>query len=251
MGQLHELLAVITNLEGTAKKVRDEAIVTFAKKPHLFRGVQKTLKMFDEARQAEEDGQGASEALSTTVPEKLDYVRESQEKWYDACLQLEATNQQAIADLVVDGKVLAIDLPATFLLGLESKLKALRAVIESTPTQDPGITWVVDEAMGGNIFRAKDPVKAQKTEKVMRHQVLVQPTKEHPAQIEKWQDNVPVGVFTTNIWTGTISPGKKSQYLEKIDTLIQEVKQARQRANSTEVEKKTIGKDLFDYILGD
>ena len=47
-----------------------------------------------------------------------------------------------------------------------------------------------------------------------------------------------------------ISPSEKSVLLSRIDKLIMAVKQARQRANTQEVVKTTIGKEIFNYIMG-
>lgn len=250
MGKMHELLAVMTDLEGTAKKIREEAIVTFSKKPQHFRGMHKTLKMHDDARADEADGLEVIEKMVTTVADKLDYVRTSQEKWYDASLQQEATNQVSKADLIVDGIEIGKDLPATFLLGLESKLRGLRPIFEAIPTQDPAYEWVQDDSAGENVFVCKNPIKAQKTEKKINHKVLVEPTEHHPAQIEKWSENHVIGTFSTKMWTGMLTPRLKSDYLSRIDKLLREVKKARQRANNTEVVDEHVGKKILDYILG-
>ena len=249
--QLHELLAVMTDLETVAKKTRDEAIHTFTKKQQHFAGACKTLTMFSEERKQEEESQKVIESLTTTVNDKLDYIRVAQEKWYDALLQMESTNQNAVADLVVEGNVIAEKVPATFLLGMEGRLKALRVVFDSIPTQNPSFEWILDPEKGKNVYVTANPITSQKQEKEFKFITLAEATKEHPAQVEKVTENKVVGMFTTRHWTGTITPSKKSDYLEKIDTLIRAVKKARQRANSTEVVKRNIGKQLLDYILGD
>lgn len=247
--KLHEVLAVISDLEGTAKKVREEALNTFSKKAPLFQGYHKTLTMFDDARKQEESGAEEHKALVTTVGDKLEYLKKSQVKYYDAILQQEATNQTASADLIIDGEVYAKDVPATFLLGMESRLKSLRAVFALIPTLDPSVEWVKDESLGKGVYKNLHPETAQKNEKTVVHKVLVQPTEHHPAQIEKWTENVITGVYKLSKTNGMITPAEKSKYLERIDNLIQAMKKARQRANSTEVEKRNIGNKLFDYIL--
>ena len=247
--KLHEVLAVLADLEGTAKKVRNEAIVTFTKKGPHFQGSHRTLRMFADERKQEESGAEEHKALVTTVNDKLRYVKESQVKYYDAVLQQEATNQTAVADLIIDGEVIAEGLPATFLLGMESRLKALREVFSGIPTLDPTIEWELDESQGKGVYKAVHPETAQKNEKTVVHKVLVQATEHHPAQIEKWAENIVTGVYTTNRTCGMISVGDKSKYLSRIDTLIQAFKKARQRANSVEVVNKNIGNKLFEYIL--
>lgn len=248
--KLHELLAVEADLDATAKKVMEEAKNTFVKKVDHFLGAHKGLHMFDEQRSQEEAGAQEHKALVTTVGKKLAYIRQPIVRLWDAVLQKDATNQDARADLVVDGEVIASDLPATWLLGMEQRLRGLRAVYEAVPTHAPGIEWVPDSDRGEGIFKAAHPETKDKTEKVVRADVVVPPTDHHPAQVREHAENVKVGVFTIERWCGTISPAKKSEYLERIDRLIRAVKKARVRANNAEVRKLTVAKKLFDYVHG-
>jgi hypothetical protein len=248
--KLHELLAVESDLDATAKKVMEEAKTTFVKKVDHFLGAHKSLHMFDEQRSQEEAGAAEHKALVTTVGKKLDYIRKPIIRLWDAVLQKDATNQAAVADLVVDGEVIAEALPATWLLGMEQKLRGLRAVYEAIPTHAPGIDWVPDEQRGKGIFKANNPETKDKTEKVVRADVVVPATDHHPAQVREYAENVKVGVFTVERWCGTISPAQKSEYLERIDRLIRAVKKARVRANNAEVKKLTVAKQLFDYVHG-
>lgn len=249
--KLHELLAVEADLETTAKKVLQEAADTFNKKSDHFLGYVKTLHMFDENRANEEEGAQESKELVTTVQAKLDYVSKSLVRYWDALLQKEATNQTATADLVVDGMVLVEAAPATWLLGMESRLRALRLVYEAVPTWAPGIDWVPDETRGKGVYKASAPVKTDKTEKAIAWKVLVPPTDKHPAQVEKWVDNPKVGVFSHQRWISSWSSAQKSDALDRLDKLIRAVKKARQRANSAEVNKRKAAQVLVDYLRGE
>jgi len=249
-GFLHELLAVEGDLAGVAKKVIDEAEHTFRQKQDHFWGSHKTLKMFNEDRENEEAAGEAHKEMVTTVDDKLKYVFEHVVNYYDAMLQKEATNQTARADLVVDGKVLAKDVPATYLLGMESRLKALRTMCESIPTLSPGVRWIPDTERGEGVYRAEHPEVTNKTEQVLRFQEVSKATNQHKAQVETWKDNVPVGRYTTEKWCGAYSPAQKSDILGRVDQLIQAVKQARQRANTAPVIKCNVGKEIVDFIMG-
>ncbi len=79
---------------------------------------------------------------------------------------------------------------------------------------------------------------------------MVQPTDKHPAQVEKWKEQIPVGKYTVNTQCSMLTPARKSYYIGKIDKLIQGCKQARQRANCQEIIDANIGQILFDYING-
>jgi len=246
MSKLHELLAVETDLEGVHKKVVEEAIVTFSKKPEHFLGQTKVLEMFDEAKKNENTSE--FKEMVTTVGAKLDYVAGHVIRYFDAVYQKEKANQSATADLIVDGAVVAEKVPATFLLGMETKLKNLRAMYEGIPTLAPGFKWEENDTLGKGVFETAHPDIKFKTAKQFKSQIIVQPTKEHPAQVEKWAEDVPVGKYTTSIVCGMLTPARKSELIGRVDKLIQACKQARQRANCVEVESVVIGKKLIDFI---
>ncbi len=251
MSRLHEVLAVDSDLAETAKKIATEALVTFTKKADHFFGMTKRLEMFDESRKQEEEGAKESKELVSTVQEKLDYVAGHIIRHLDCLAQKETTNQIAHADVEIgDGHKLLDEVPATLLLSLENKLALFRKVYEGIPTLAPGLEWVEDPTQREGIYKSNKDVIRHKTEQTFKSQILVKPTKEHPAQIEKWTEQVPIGNFITTQWTGMVSPARKSELLGRIDNLLRAIKQARMRANSTEVVKKSIGKVIFDYIHG-
>lgn len=248
MGKLHELLAVEGDLQGTAKKLIAEGIKTFGKPEH-FIGQHRRLEMFDQSLQDQVVADEFKEMV-TTVPAKLDYLSDGLGRYYDALLQKEMTNQLATADLVVDGTTIATAVPATFLLGMESRLKEFRAVIEAAPTLAPGIAWEKDETLGKGVYRAKNDDEKLKTAKTFMHKVLYEATDKHPAQIEKWEEQAPVGKYITKTTSGMFSPADKSAVLGRLDKLIQAVKKARMKANMVDAVDATIGNKLFDFILG-
>lgn len=245
MAKLHELLSVEGDLEGIYKKILDETAQTFTKKVDRFFGAVRTMEWFEEGNPPVP---AEHQALTTTVKDKLDYQKNAVIRYFDALLQKERTNQDARADIIIDGVPIASDLPATFLLGLESRLKRVREIYDKIPTLPPNIKWEKDETKGDDIYSRVHPEEQLKTEKIFKVQVLYDATKEHPAQVEKIPETKNVGVYKKEVWTGLLSPADKLALLGKIDRLIQAVKKARQRANTTEVVKLTIGKELFGYI---
>ncbi len=245
MSKLHELLAVETDVESTYKKVVDEAINTFIKKTDHFIGTHRELSMFDESKQNENITEHKERV--TTVKEKLDYVKDFAVRFFDVVLQKEKTNQLATADLIVDGKTLATNLPATFLLGMETKLRTVRNLYENAPTLPPGMKWERDNEAGDGVYRTVLDDKL-KTAKSFMHKVLIAPTDKHPAQIEKWEEQIPVGRYKSTAEYGMLTPAEKSQLIGKIDKLIQACKQARQRANCVDIVSEEIGKTIFEFI---
>ncbi len=174
-------------------------------------------------------------------------------RYIDIYLRKEEANQRAKADIVVGDEVLAKDVPATVLLGLETKLAALRGVYDAIPTLMAGPTWEEDltHRLPG-VWKSVHPDMRVKTRKTLGPVVLVQATKEHPAQVEKISVDKPVGRITIQTLSGMTTSAAKSEMLGRLDRLISAVKQARQRANGVEVNKALkIGDVLMAYINGD
>lgn len=251
MAELHELLAVEADKQALFKSRVDETVSIFSGKPDLFLGTEKHLEsLSDELDENTLSGFDEFHELTTTVKDKLRQTFEFVNEYVDVNLQKEVTNQTAKADLVLDGITIATGLPATFLLGLESKLKTIRVMFEAIPVLAPGIAWVPDPGKGADVFKTKNPQKKFKTAKTFKHKVLYEATDKHPAQIEKWEETVNVGMYVQTVWSGMITSAEKAIMLTKLDKLIQATKQARQRANCEEVQERKIGLELMNYLIG-
>jgi len=247
MSKLHELLAVEGDLEGTYKKILEETKVNFSKHADRYFGAHQRTELFDDTAPMEAD---SHKEMDDTVPSKLKYTEGHIIRYLDAVLQKERTNQDARADLVVDSVAIAKEVPATFLLGLETKLKTVRSIYETIPTLQPGVKWEKDETQGQDVYRRTHPEEKFRTKKNMKNHVVAEATKEHPAQVQVYNEDEKVARIVTDTWCGMISPAEKSVLLGRVDTLIRAVKKARQKANTAEVIKTTIGKELFTYING-
>jgi len=246
MGKLHELLAVEDDLKNIYMASLKEAEKDFKNKVHLFIGFHRHLDMIEDGYPSVPDDQ---QQMTTTVNDKLDYVFEKGARYIDAVVQKESTNQLAVADVIVDGKTIAEKVPATFLLGMEAKLKTIRDVLLQIPTLPAGVECEKDETLGTYVYKRKNPEVKMKTAKTFQHKVLYEATDKHPAQIEKWEETKDVGKFIKDMWFGLPSPADKAAILTRVDKLYHAVKKARQKANNIEVNKINIGKDFFDYIL--
>lgn len=249
MSKLHEILAVEGELEGAYKKITEEAKATFDKKAAHFMGAVKKYEPFDEALKATESTEDRLEMVST-VRQKLDYMFEHVVRFIDCTAQKDRANQLAKADIIINDKVLVKDVASTTLLGLESRIKQWREVIDSIPTLPPGIAWKLDANIGKDVYRRIHPEEKFRTAKTFKHTVLVAATDKHPAQIEKWQEDINVGKYITESWSGMLTPSEKSEILGRVDTLARAIKEARQRANCQEIEPIKICKPLVNYILG-
>jgi len=246
MSKLHELLAVEGDLAGTYNKILAETKVNFTKHSDRYFGQHQRIENLDENAPKESD---THKEMDDTVPSKLQYTAEHIIRYLDVVLEKETTNQAAKADLIVDGITIANNLPATFLLGLESKLKKIRDDVYATiPTLQPGVKWEKDPSMGDDVYKRTFSDEKWRTKKVMKNHVKAEATDKHPAQVEIYTEDEKVAKIITDTWCGMLSPAEKSSILSRCDKLIQAVKKARQQANSVEVINRMVGKQIFDYI---
>lgn len=244
--QLHQVLAVEGDLQGKAQKIIAETVKTFTDKQHLFYGGIKRYEPYD----AEDPGMPEElKEIDDTVPNKLRYALNTFVKYLDCIASKEATNAVATAPLVIGGQTIHEALPATLLLALENKLRGIRPVLEAMPTLTKGVEWKPDPDKGQDVFVTAREERKQRTVKEPKFRVLYQATKEHPAQIEKWQEAVAKGEFVTIQWSGNITSARKAEILERFDQVLRAVKKARMQANSTPVVETKIARQLFDYVV--
>jgi hypothetical protein len=250
MAQLHALLAVEDKLKTTAKNLIAEAIRTLGKE-QLFRGHTKTLRMFaegDDNRALERDGSEQVE-LTTTVGDTIDYIVGPVADYWDAVYQKDATNCVAKADIIIDGVTLVKDVPATFLLGLEAKLRDFRNVMNAIHTLPPGIRWEKAEDIKEGVWRSSRDVTTMKTAKEATFNVVVEATEHHPAQYERIDRMLNVGEYTTSTTSGLLTPADKADVLRRLDKLIEAVVVARSTANSTQTVNGKLARGLLDYVM--
>ncbi len=245
--KLHEILAVESSLEKVSRNLTAEAIKTFGK-DNLFKGFTKRLEMFHE------DDKNLNETsnlkLETTVDENLKYVIKNISKYWDSVLLKDSTNQVAKADIIlIDGTILAKNVPATFLLGLETKLGDLRKLYDSIPTLPPGIRWRLDELEREGVYLNEDDDVSFKTETKTHFQETSPATEHHPAQIIALKEVKNVGKYITAHLSGMVSSLELSKRKSRFDEVFLAIKKARMRANNVDVvvtEKVSV--NILNYI---
>lgn len=246
--KLHELLAVEGPLKAQAEKTRGELGTTFEKKRHLFSEKVVTFIPLEEGLQPTREEQLD---LQSTVRTELEWIKGIWSKALDASYQIAEANTAARADVVLeDGTVLLTSVPATALLELEKRAQEIRELVAGIPTLDPAKGFAPDTNRGKFIYRAREDTKVR-TKKTQQALVLYEATKEHPAQVKEISVDVPVGKIQTQEWSGLITPAEKADMLDRAEQLARAVKQARSRANGTEVDlAKTIGQKVLAYVFG-
>lgn len=246
--KLHELIAVRGSIRTQMVKVIADLTNTFEKKPHHFTARIKSFipKGEEAAAKVEEHLE-----LQTTIRKELAWIQSYLIKAIDISHAVNIGNTQAQADIILeDGAILALKVPATTLLELEDFLEEIRKFASHIPTLDPAKGFHPDSnaSDGTYVAREVEKIRTQATKKVY---VLYSATKEHPAQTQLVDEQVPIGTIREQEWSAMMTPAQKGNLLDRIEKLIRAVKQARSRANETEVMGPTkIGGLLLSYIFG-
>jgi hypothetical protein len=245
MTKLNQIVAIEKGVKtDVAKKVT--RIYHEAQKVQLFGGIARTYR-------PKEDGGDTFPDESTLVQLRADALLVDMGKDLTALFDTVATkdfaNTVAKADVVVDGEVILVQAPVTYLLFLEKHLaETVRTVITKMPTLDPAVQWHWDSATG---TWATDPVETHRSKKVPRVLVKAPATDKHPAQVDVGQEDIVDGYWSTTKFSGALPVDRVNLLLERVDTLIKAVKFAREEANSIPVTDITVGNKVFNYLLAD
>lgn len=242
MSKLNQVIAAEQGVRSrTSRRVTD--LYHTLQKGALFTGLSRTYKPRDD------EGERLP-AERTQVQERVERnLREVAKAWtplWDIVLTKDEGNTSARANIVVDDLLLARDVPVTYLLFLEKQLTDLRTVLNSLPLLDPSERWSYDEASDCYVT---EPSETTRTKKVPRAHVLYEATDKHPAQVQSFTEDVIVGYWEKVVFSGAVPASRKRELADRLDKLIIAVKEAREEANSIEVEQQEIAADLFDYVL--
>lgn len=167
---------------------------------------------------------------------------------FDIVGTLDLANCTANADVVVDGDTILANVPVTHLLFLEKQLVDLHTFVSKLPTLDPAFKWVWNRESD---TYSTEPVTTVRTKKVVRNHVLSEATKEHPAQVQTYHEDMVIGDWTKTDFSGAIPESSRKHMVNRVRQLQDAVKFAREKANSAEVVDLRTGKPVFEFIFGD
>lgn len=167
-------------------------------------------------------------------------------KLWDLVATQDSANTLASADVIVDDNILLAGVNVLHLLFLEKQLTDVKTFINKLPVLDPSEKWTWDDNAGA--YATKE-YESTRTKKVPRNHVKAEATKEHPAQVEVYMEDVIVGMWTSIKHSGAIPVTRKKEYLTKVNKLIDAVKAAREEANLEEIQETKEGDVLMRYIF--
>ncbi len=242
MTRLHQILAI----GRTAQTQADRAITDIHHRTQnatLFEGLSKTYQPVDE------DGDRLPpESVPVQMRAEELLAGDLQAAWVrllDLTLTKDVANTHAKADIKVGDTVIATDVPVTYLLTLQRQLLDLYTVVAKMPVLHSSFTWKLDT--DGNW--ATEPVETAKTKKTPRVLELSPATKEHPAQVQVFQEDPVVGYWTAVRRSGAMPAARQRELLARITTLQEAVKIAKEEANSAEITDRHVGADIFAFVL--
>ncbi len=245
MPKLNQVNAIVTARKGDAEKQITE-LYKLIQKESLFGGRERTYRPLDEV-----NGQKLPPESQRVQQRVDDLIRQAREKWaelWNLVYTQDTGNQQAKADIVVDGRTILPNVPVTSLLFLDKQVNDLETFISKLPTPDPAEEWTHDPNTGLLRGRATESVRTSKEPTVI---VKYDATKEHPAQTELFTKDVPVGTWTQILYSGSLPADRKNAILARVRKLHDAIKVAKEQANLLEVERLKVGEPLLGFVFGD
>lgn len=217
-----------------------------AQKPDLFTGFVKNYLKKDEEG---EDFPAEKKRVQVFADELLRNASRTMTELMEVTARKDWTNCSAVADVVIDDKVIIPGAPVSYLLFLEKQLNDFCTLVDNLPTLDENEVWKKDLDSG---LLKSEPVKTHRTKKVQKPIVLYPATEQHPAQTQLVTEDVLVGYWEQVKFSGAIPATKKKALLEKAVKLGKAIKEARETANMTEeVKSPDVGGAIFSFILED
>ncbi|NJP44007.1 DUF7873 family protein [Actinacidiphila epipremni] len=243
MAKLNQIIAVEKGVKTKAQQELTSAQHDLAK-PALLSGISRTYQAKDE-----EGEQLPPE--STRVQVQAEGVLRSAvaalTRLFDVTATKDWANCEARADVTVDGRVVVAAVPVSYLLFLEKQLTDLHAFVRRLPVLDAAESWTQDPSTDA---WKTEPVRTIRTRKVPRNHVKAEATENHPAQVEVYYEDVPVGYWTTVKFSGALPARRVNELLDRVEKLQTAVKFAREEANGTEVTDRRVGEAVLGYVFG-
>jgi len=242
MTKLNQIIAVEKGVKSeTNRKLTD--LHRDVQKTQLLTGISRTYKP-----RAEDGDQLPAEStkVQLNAEDALAEAAKAATRLFDVTLTKEAANTEATADVTVEGTTLLRAVPVTYLLFLEKQLTDIGTFVDKLPVLDPSEEWEYDDNRGCYVTKPSVTVKPKK---VPRNHVLSEATKEHPANVQVFTEDVPVGDWTTVKFSGALPADRVRTLHERVLRLMNAVKFAREEANTREVSDRAAGESVFGYLF--
>jgi hypothetical protein len=148
------------------------------------------------------------------------------------------------ATVTVSG--LSLELDMSSLLFLRTQLTELAGKFNSFSTLSNQSEWLMDEDTG---FRRTPPVVTVSYKNVETPLLLAPATKEHPAQVKTFQQQVEQGRWSATQFSSQLSPTEVEAMKRRTEELLMLLNVAIKDINANKVEVDNNGSQLVNYII--
>lgn len=244
MAKLNQIIAVEKSVKSQSFQELTEAHQSL-QKPALLAGISRSYRPKDE------EGEQLPPESTRVQLKAQEVIRDtvtSLTRLFDVTATKDWANCLAKADVVVDGRALLRQVPATYLLFLEKQLVDLHTFVKKLPVLDAAEAWSYDASTDAY---ATEPTQTLRTKKMPRNHVKAEATEKHPAQVEVYYEDITVGYWRTVKFSGALPAQRVNELLARVEKLQEAVKFAREEANSIEVEDQKVGATFFDYLFAE
>jgi hypothetical protein len=240
--KLNQIIAVEKSVK--SKSLQDLTEAHHAvQKPALLSGISRVYQPKDEEG---EQLPPESTKVQVKTEEILRDMAATITRLFDVTATKDWANCTARADVKVDGQTLLRDVPVTYLLFLEKQLTDLHTFVKKLPVLDAAETWTFDAS--ADCYRT-EAVRTIRTKKVPRNHVKAEATEHHPAQVEVYYEDIPVGYWSTTKFSGALPARRVRELADRVEKLQAAVKFAREEANSAETTDQRVGDAVFGYLF--
>ncbi len=243
MTRLNQIIALEQGARKNAKTALDSAAQMLAS-PAINGQTRVYAPRADDGEQYPDE----NKLVQVIGEEVMDRLAEVLARMFSLVLTKDTANQDAVADLVVDGDTLLGGVPTSYLLFLEAQLAELAVFVRKMPVLDPKERWGLTDRRG---LYAGMPSKRARNDRVPEPVVLYPATPEHPAQVKTYEREVPVGDWTQTQLSGAFTFDRVQALADRIQRLVDACRSAREEANSAGVETMVadpVARYLFDGL---
>ena len=241
MPKLNQIIAIANGKKSHASSELTK-LYHLLQKPALLDGISRTYQPKDEeGERLPPEKKNPQLSVSSAIQTATAALTEL----FDVVATQDYANTAAKADLVVDGKTILGGVPVTHLLFLEKQLVDLGTFVDKLPSLDLRETWTPAAA---DCYRSETS-GTTRTKKLPRNHVKYEATKEHPAQVDVYTEDVIVGTWSTTKFSGAIPASEKNAMLSRVRKLQEAVKAAREEANNTEAPQRHTAKSILDFVF--
>lgn len=245
MAKLNQIIAIEKGIKSRVYADLTE-INKAIQKPELFNGFS---KIYQKANEDSENLPPESKRVQCNSSEVLRTTARFVTELMDITARKDYTNCSAKASVMIGETLIIENAPVSYLLFMEKQLTDIRTLINNMPILDSAEDWTKDANSG--LYKTEE-TQTFRTKKVQKPIVLYPATDHHPAQSQLITEDVLVGYWHHIKHSGAMPAPDKAALLEKVEKLLQAVKQAREEANGhDEVAPPEIGTAVFNYILGE